>query len=29
MPWMPEAFAAPMADVRREQDDASANDAVP
>jgi hypothetical protein len=29
MPWMPEAFAAPIADARREQDDAIANDAVP
>jgi SnoaL-like domain len=29
MPWMPEAFAAPIADARREQDDPSANDAVP
>jgi hypothetical protein len=29
MPWMPEAFAAPIADARHEQDDASANDAVP
>jgi hypothetical protein len=29
MPWMTEAFAAPIADARREQDDAIANDAVP
>jgi hypothetical protein len=29
MPWMPEAFAAPIADARSEQDDPSANDAVP
>jgi SnoaL-like protein len=29
MPWMPEAFAAPIADARSEQDDASANDALP
>ena len=29
MPWMPEAFTAPIADDRREQDAASANDAVP
>jgi hypothetical protein len=29
MPWMPDAFAAPIADARSEQDDASANDAVP
>jgi hypothetical protein len=29
MPWMPEAFAGPIADTRREQDNASANDAVP
>jgi hypothetical protein len=29
MPWMPEAFAAPLADARSEQDAASANDAVP
>jgi hypothetical protein len=29
MPWMPEAFAAPIADARREQEVASANDAVP
>ena len=29
MPWMPEAFAAPIADTRSERDDASANDALP
>src|SRR3712207_8052052 len=29
MPWMPEAFAAPIADARNQQDDASANDALP
>ena len=29
MPWMPEVFFAPLADARREQDAASANDAVP
>jgi hypothetical protein len=29
MPWMPEAFAAPIADARSEQVDPSANDALP
>ena len=29
MPWMPEVFTAPIAEARREQDTASANDAVP
>jgi hypothetical protein len=29
VPWMPEVFSAPLADARREQGTASANDAVP
>ncbi len=29
MPWMPEVFTAPIAEARREQDAASANDTVP
>jgi hypothetical protein len=29
VPWMPEVFTAPIADARREQGAASANDAVP
>jgi hypothetical protein len=29
MPWMPEVFTAPIAEARREQDAARANDAVP